>query len=305
MSEPSRMPGLTLPFTVVGGAAGWLSAGFLANPLVGFGDPRVQSVAAGLAAGVAAAIGALLTRWCARRMDWHPPSTTWFRLVVVVVLGGALVGGAVTGIESRTTSMIAPGLLEGALCSLAFLPVCGVVLFTAKRAERARMGSLVAGADRRAVWGILVTALAVTTVAAAIDWRPPGPYDVYPHRTPWAAIGMLGGAGLLIAAFLQADRAALARVREAAAAPGFEQRHADDGALALPRLDLGLGDEVRAELARGATAYRSRARPVALLLGSPDEASAALRRSIARGLVGLGVVGTALAAHGAAAAWWR
>jgi hypothetical protein len=53
-------------------------------------------------------------------------------------------------------------------------------------------------------------------------------------------------------------------------------------------------------VARGAAAYRQKARTLALVRGSPDQALAALRRAVRRGVLGLAVVAAIGAAHLAA-----
>ena len=94
MSDPSRVPSLVVPFALVGGAAGWLSADFLRNPLVAVSDGGEAGPAAVIGAFVAGGIGAALTRWCAVRMDWAfaeavafgMPHPAWGEEVAVAVV---------------------------------------------------------------------------------------------------------------------------------------------------------------------------------------------------------------------------
>jgi hypothetical protein len=192
----------------------------------------------------------------------------------------------------------------GAVCSLAFVPVCALVLAAARRADRARLGSLVAGSDRRAVWGILVSALALPAASAVIDWpftTVIGPFAHLP--APWPAIAMLLASAALLAFVLHADRTALRQVLGAAATVEINQQISSENVGGVPRLDLGLGDEVHAELAQGSADYRTRARPTALLLGSRTEAVAALRFATRRNVAGLVLTALVLGAHGYAA--WK
>jgi hypothetical protein len=290
------MPGLALPFLVVGAAAGWISAGFLANPFLGITEGGDQALAAAVAAAVAGLVGYALSRWCDERMAWHPPRITWMRLALNVVAGGAAAGGIVAMIEYATPVAILAGACNGGLSGVAFLPVCALVFAAAKRAERARHGSLVAGSDRRAVWGILATALAAATAVAALDWPFVGGLYFCEVDAPKVALSMLAAAGLVIAGILVADAVALRSVRTA----GLEARDHDaaPSADAARRLDLGLGEGLLVALAQaGAAAYRSRERATALVVGDPALARAALRRALARGAVGLGVVALAAGAH--------
>jgi hypothetical protein len=293
------MPELAYPFALVGLAAGWLSDGLLANPAVGVALHNSQHIAAVIAGVVGAALGAVLTRIAAPRTWASAADVSWIRLTVLVALGGLVTGGAVGGIERDSMFAIVSGAFNGLISSIAFVPVCMLVLAAARRADRARLGSIVAGADRRAVWAILAAALSVTTLAAIPDWPASRYRDAAP---PHAALGMAAFAVLLIVAVFLADAVALARVARVARHDMEPRDGEDHGAAAgIPAVDLGLGDQVMARLARGASAYRSRDRAVALLIGSVAEARAALRRALLRGAVGIAIAAAALVAHRSAA----
>lgn len=291
MLRPARsIPELAFPFAVVGLAAGWLSAGALANPIIGLSLRPERNLAALLGTIAGAAVGAALTWRCVR----SPEERVTGQLAVSVIAGGALTGAAVGCAEAGIGRGLPAGILNGSLCALAFIPVCAVVVAAARRAVRARLGSIVAGADARAVWGILATALAVATLAALPDW--PGS-RLERAQPPLLAALMAGGAALVIAGVMVADALALARVKrlgQARMEP--HEPSADEAAGAVPALDLGLGDEVQARLARG-DAYRSKARALSLLVGSADQARSALRRALARGAAGLLIASAALGAH--------
>jgi hypothetical protein len=183
----------------------------------------------------------------------------------------------------------------GALLALVFVPVCLFVLAAARRAQRARLGSLVASSDRRAVWGILAITLAAATLEALPEW-PAASADDRPW--PLVALGMLVLAGLATLEIFREDRAVLGRAREMERA-GLEAREEPVlDASEILRLDLGLGDELRARTARGA--YRQVDRTVALVQGSLEAAVGALERSVRRGKIGLAVVALVGAAHLAA-----
>jgi hypothetical protein len=302
MSDPARVPSLVVPFAIVGAAAGWLSGDFLRNPLVQVSDSGVAAPATAVGAVVAAGIGAALTRWCAVRMDWEPAWTTWRRLATAVALGGAVVGGVVTAFVDASFQYVHVGAGLGVLASLAFLPVCATVMAAAKRAERARHGSLVAGSDRRAVWAILMAALSVTAGAVAIDWPLTHVADPYGHvPPPWLAVAVLAGALAVLAVCLRADWAALARVRAVTAGADVEERDAGSASPDLPHVDLGLGDDVRALVARGSATYRRSERALALVVGSPAEAALALRRAIRRDALGLALTAVVVGVHAVAA----
>jgi len=323
MVPRSNVPSLIAPFALVGAAAGWLTAEFLSNPLIRVSERGVEWLMAVTSAVVAGVVGAALTRWCAAPPEDTPPNEfdydqsprrkaalgIWSRLVLSVMTGGALVGGGVTAVVDGDLRFVPPSVILGAVCSLAFVPVCALVLAAARRADRARLGSLVAGSDRRAVWAILVSALAVAAGAAVIDW----PFTTvigstvigaqYRLPAPWPAIAMLLASVALLAFVLYADWAALRQVLRTAATVAINQHASSENVVDVPRLDLGLGDELHAEIAEGSADYRRRARPTALLLGSRAEALAALRRAVLRNVVGLVVAAVVLGAHGYAA--WK
>lgn len=311
MANSSRFPQLALPFAIVGASAGWLSAALLANPMVGALRPGKEHVAVLCATAFAAATGALLTRWCVGRRysyeldtpdapgaDMRARTDRWPRHVLAVLLAGAASGVAVAVLCDAYGGPQA-GALSGSLCALAFVPVCLAVIAAARRAQRARLGSIVADSDRRAVWGILALALSVATLEALPDWPAAA---VGATAVPAPALLMAQAAGLLTLAILLLDVRALREARRAIA-PGLERQDpaaVDPGGADVPRLDLGLGEDLRARFARSATAYRGRDRTLALVQGSPEQALTALQRAVRRGALGLAVIGAVHGAHLAA-----
>lgn len=308
MADASRFPTLALPFAVVGAAAGWLSAGLCSNPLIGCTVSR--PLTAGLAALLAATAGAVIKRLCVGHRysyeldDPDParrPRTDRAALHAAVVLGAGAVTGALVALPSaRLQSWVPESALGGAACALVFVPVCLAVVDAARRAQRARLGSLVAGSDRRAVWGILTLALAVTTLEALPDWEAALRGDL---AAPLFVPAALVAAAVVTLAILRADRRAAHEARAAVAAGGStEDPAAELEEAAAARLDLGLGEERLARFARGAAAYRQRERVVSLVRGSPPLALTALRRASLRGVVALAVIALVGGAHLAARA---
>jgi hypothetical protein len=287
---------LKLPFAIVGLAGGWLSVGLLANPLVRIIPARNQTAAAVLGAFAGVLLGALLERKVADRGAWGDRPLTLLQLAVLVIAGGAFTGGGVGLVEVGSMWAVLTGALNGGLASIAFVPVCALVFAAALRADRARHGSIVASADRRAVHGILAGALSVTTLAGALDATASryAKLGALPH----AGAAMAIAAALVVAGVLLADVRAFARVARLAACD-LEQRDPSEArdAATVPAIDLGLGDDVRARLGKVATAYRSRARPVAMLMGSVASARAALGRALLRDAAALLVTVVVLAGH--------
>ncbi len=295
-SSPARAwaPALALPFAIVGFAAGWLSDGVLANLLVDVTPSRNQLLAGMVAAAGGALLGALLSRRVASsRHELGARPLTIARLSGLVVVCGGVTGGLVGGLEMSHLWGALSGAFNGAVCAVAFVPVCALVFAAACRADRARQGSIVAGADRRAVWSILAAALAVTTLAAAIDVPPARLHLTFP-----AGAIMAAAAALVLVVTWLADALALRRVARLARAE-LEDRDPAEARFAaeVPSVNLGLGDEVRASFGRAASAYRSRASATALVLGSAGAARSALLRALLRGAAGLALTFAVLAAH--------
>jgi hypothetical protein len=303
MADASRFPRLAPPFAVVGAAAGWLSAALLGNPILGFSVNR--PLTALVAAALAALTGVIVKRLCVGRRYWYeigdpdpdvrPRTDVWPLHAVVMIAAGAGTG-ALVGTLDKAVGHPGECAASGAVCALAFVPVGLAVIAAARRAQRARLGSIVADSDRRAVWGILAATLAVTTLEALPDWAAALEGD---GRAPWAAPGMLLAAGAATLWILRADRRAQGEAREATR-EGLTAREPEEIGPVDPgvgRVDLGLGDEVQARLARGAAAYRHRERTVALVQGSPEHAFAALARAARRGAASLAVIGAVGALH--------
>jgi hypothetical protein len=128
MSEASRFPHLAPPFAIAGAAAGWLSAGLVANPIVHQAESGVQGVAALFAMVAGAATGLLLTRWCVRKRYRYEldeadpldpvPTDRWWRHVPAVLVAGAATGATIAVVEEVYHGPMY-GALGGLLCALA------------------------------------------------------------------------------------------------------------------------------------------------------------------------------------------
>jgi hypothetical protein len=306
MADPSRFPQLALPFAITGACAGWLSGTMVSNPLFGF--QASPPFCAALATAMATLTGAALTRACIGRRykyemgepnpDLRPATDVWPLQAGLVLVAGAATGWLLAALTPGCCTEV-ECVLGGIACALAFVPVCLAVIGAARRAQRARLGSIVAASDRRAVWAILAMLLAVMTLEGALDW-PAWSWGLAPP--PFPVLGMLGAAALSTLGILVADRRALARARDAVARglAVHDPEEAAAGAVEPARVDLGIGDELLSRVERGAAGYRQRARTVALVKGSPDRALSALRRSVRRGFIALFSIGAVAAIHACA-----
>jgi hypothetical protein len=294
METALRTPQAAIPFALTGLSAGWLSAGVFSNPMLGVTHQGTRLWAAGLAAVICGLMGAALTRWARRPGELSLPAALWWRLGPATIASGILTG-AMTAVFTVGARGLPEGVGLGLVAGLGFLPVCRLVLGAARSAGRARLGSIVAASDRRAVWVFTLAALGASTAIAAIDWPPASMGLIGP---PYVAFAGAMGAGLAVAAIAAFDWRALRRVQEVAhrIEPDAEKRTGDLIEDA-PKVDYGLGEEVRAQVEAGTGTYRTRARTVALLIGSAEEASAALRRALRRNAIAFAMVLSALALH--------
>jgi hypothetical protein len=304
MADASRFPELALPFAVVGAAAGWLSAGFVDSPLLGFEASR--PAAAACAAAMGGLLGLVLRQLCVGgryRYELGEPSPEvrprldhWLVHSVLVLAAGAATG-ALTRTVSRDRESMVEWMLGATACAGVFVPVCLAVLSAGRRAQRARLGSLVATGDRRAVWGILAVLLAGTTVLALPEWPAWGAGE---GSAPLAVPVVLVAAVAATLAIRAKDRRVAARAQAVLDADLSEGTAGDEVNGAPPAMDMGLGDETLGQVVRGAAAYRQRERIAALVKGSPEKAVATLERAAFRGSVALTAIGIVSAFHVAA-----
>jgi hypothetical protein len=291
------MPRLAFPLAVTGAAAGWLTCELLDNPVMGRAWPtHAGGIAAGVSAVIGAVVGLALQASCTPREGRRGGAGVWVRVVLAVLAGGAASGALTTIVMLRHIVWVESGVRDGLMGGVLFLPACAVVVAAARRAARARRGSVVARSDARGMWAVTAAAIAVATWLALPDGMA--------GETPRVALAMGGGALAVSVALFLGDAIALLGLRRTArAAEGMEvlERGADEAEGAVPAIDLGLGAEVRATMRPGAAAYRGKDRAAALLLGSFGEARRALWRGLAKKALACAVVVGALAVHTLAA----
>ena len=214
MADARRFPRLELPFALVGAAAGFLSVELLSTPRLHFVPRELQPAAVIAGAIVAALVGLVARKMCTGRkyayeMDVdasaRAPSDLDAVHALVLLTAGTIVGACV-GATCPWSDAVATGALNGFLCSIVFLPVAFVVLRSARAAQRARLGTLVARADYRAVWSVLATALALTTLEALPDWLA--------RRDGSVAFAIASACGAVVLAVLLFDGRASGRARE-------------------------------------------------------------------------------------------
>jgi hypothetical protein len=299
MADASRFPRLALPFGIIGASAGWLSAGLLANPLFVRLDRSMQTPTAIVAMVLAIGAGVLIRQLCIGRHYWYdletpdprvrPWTDRWWLHAAIVVCCGTICG-AFIGAKTNEAEI---GALDGSLCALIFVPICLLVIRTARRAQRARLGSIVAASDRRAIWIILASALAVGTFESVPDWAAA---RIGRAPIPLLALAMSIVAGAVVIRGSMLD----ARAKSSAAVVMRELEPAPVDAVAPKHVDLGLGDDVHARIATSSSPYRGCDRMQMLVRGNPSDVLRALERAMTRDIVGLLFVLSSIALQGVA-----
>jgi hypothetical protein len=180
------------------------------------------------------------------------------------------------------------GAFGGMLSAMLLVPVGMRLVAAQSRAEEARPGSIVARTERRAVMSLLAAAIAGLTLPAmpaaiaAVEGHSKPSHDALLITAAAAALGL----GVLLVDFV-----ASIRVRRLDARIAQGEGPATD-------VDFGLGDDVASRIEAGA-AYRS-ARTVTPSVGDPLQAQGALRRSLTRGAVVVGLIELVALGHGLA-----
>jgi hypothetical protein len=271
---PSVMPSLAKPFAVFGAAAGL----FAILGIGAFREParQVSPLAPMIVtAGAAAVAGEVLRRW--RRL--HDPALAREALVLWVAIITGIAGAASGGVVGFVTW--GPGgvvhfAFGGAAVSLAFVPSCLVVFDAARRAGRARLGSLVAATDARTVTSTVLAGIAfagATQVPAVLS------ANTSVALPPVAQVGLslaaCLGSTIAIVLLQRRDLAARAALQGHAAEMKWLE-HAPEGEVVdvtEQPIDLGLGADRWARTSDAT--YRSSGRPGVVLKGSMESAIAA------------------------------
>ncbi|MBK8252232.1 MAG: hypothetical protein IPK82_06135 [Polyangiaceae bacterium] len=301
----ARFIQLAYPFALVGAAAGWLSAAVITNPAFQRIEVDLKPPVTVVTGVLGAGLGALLTHLCRGKKldyeleDWDiarrsARDSAWLHALLVVCCG-ALVGLIIGAVHPQFNS-IQETALGGAGCALLFLPVCLTVLRAARRAKRARLGSIVSDSDRRSVWALLATTMAVMTLFAAVMWPAARAGEV---ELPLPMMAMLWTSLTATTVCLVHDVRAIYRAH-AVITPDLVQKHASEVehvGTDTPRVDLGLGEELAARVAMSAAAYRGRDRTLALVQGNAEEALAALHRAGTRTALAVLVVLATVGVH--------
>lgn len=333
MSPDGPVP-LALPFGAIGLVGGWLTAdsfhlqppyeaprfllagvtpitaallgSYLTKRIGGVGSGGAATSSAG--AGAVEAAPAVGAGWMEGPGRWTRRGPIVASLLAVWAIGVAgVVNGMTIGLMVGPAGMII-GAAFGAVFSLPFIPALAVVLLAANRVGRARAGSIVASADRRAVWAATAAVIAVAALGARALFGAPAAPEL---GRVVAGIGLAAvGALLVVDAVAMARVLALPRRPMGAGAGGGRGgsgeveveveatgeaggKRSGMGVGMGERVDLGLGDEVHVEVVRPTHAYRGARQIARIVRGDRERAVAALRAGLARGGIAL-AIGAAL-----------
>jgi hypothetical protein len=221
-------------------------------------------------------IGLVLSSRPVARRKW----ATVLALILSTLCAGGVVGSAV-GETLWRRSMSVGAFWTGVVTSVAFLPFVAVITWLARTAGRARPGSVVDEADRRAPWAVIASGVVVGRLVTAA-----APYGSFKSiacndqlHSVCSALALLACAALTIIAVF--DAVGLRQAQRAwRALLDMTQRDPIGGLPCDNTEDMGLGDGEHEELF-GGPAYRTAPRPLRVVRGSPEEAIRALKRSVA------------------------
>lgn len=271
------MPSLAKPFAAFGAAAGL----FAILGLGSFRDaarevsPLAPMILTAIVGGLA---GEALRRW--RRL--HSPRLAREAVIlwvaVITALAGAVSGGLVAFVTWGSDG-VPRFALGGAVVGLAFVPSCLVVFDAAKRAGRARHGSLVAATDQRTVASTVLAGIAfagATQVPAMLSANTSK--ALAPLVQVALSLVVCFGATFAIVVLQRRDRATRASLEALARdATWLERAQSDEEAgVTAPStaaVDLGLGADRWSRTSD--SNYRQSGRPDVVLRGSVARATAA------------------------------
>jgi hypothetical protein len=273
--KPPGLFSLTLPFAIVGLVGGWLAVDVFGV----HGRNQVCWLLLTFTPLVSAALGRFLSPRIRSGLF-----TTGMLVIASICIAGMINGLLIALVGLPPQGAILGGPMIGLICSFPFIPALCAVAFVARRVGRARVGSIVDRADRRAVF---CATGAVSSLAFLFTSQIPlgsGTFII----TPSLALAVC--ALLLLAIDVRALLGACAALKEsvavtladAPATPAPEKRG--------PRatvVDFGLGDEEVEEVAHEGAAYREQKRTLRVFRGSAEQAQDALAWMIAADVTAL------------------
>ena len=278
-----RMPGLAVPFALVAASAAFFSVFAVGGDLWRMRDAASPLGAVAFAMVPGALAGAVIRRWRHLYGLFTTRTACVVRIALVVAAAGASIGAVIGWCAWALQANLGVCAVDGAVYALAFVPAALIVRSAAVRAARARLGSIVAGVDRRTVTVTLlgVIAFSAMTQGPALFF---GDYSslVHPLVQVASSVAVSAGCATAIALIRRRDHEARALLEAAAAQPWLERIDAiATEAGSAPALDLGLGAARWGRTSELAT-YRTAPRSEVVLRGSVDDARRAVDVALAQ-----------------------
>jgi len=265
---------LALPLGLIGFAGSWFVCDYYRLGFAG-AEQSARGILTFTIPFAGAFVGLVLSSRPVARRRW----ATVLALVLCTLLAGGVVGSAVGGTLWRRPMSVG-AFWSGVETSLAFLPFIAVITLLARTAGRARPGSIVDDADRRAPWTVIASGVAIGRLVTA--GAPYGSFNSIDAsdqlHSVCSALALLACVALTVIAIF--DLVGLRQAQRAwSALLNMTERDPNEGLPCDNTEDMGLGDMEHEELF-GGPAYRTAPRPLYVVRGSPGDAVSTLRRSV-------------------------
>lgn len=214
------------------------------------------------------------------------PLTLSLSLVGAILAAGAI-NGVLIGFFAAAPMGAVVGLIAGLICAIPFVPALSAVAFVARRIGRARLGSIVDRADRRAVFCATLVVASLASVLTPTGALGPGRVNIFRPlaAVAFALILLAIDIGALVRACAALKQSIAVTLADTPLAPAPEKR-----ARGATIVDFGLGDEEVEEVAHEGAVYREQKRTLRVFRGSAAQAQDALAWMIAADVTALVLV---------------
>jgi hypothetical protein len=239
-------------------------------------DAEIRSIAVVGGAAAGWALGAAVSALGSERSAKWTLGALLFALPILGTVVGLL---AVSPLYSWGGRVMNEAATIGFTGSLVAVVPAALTVRAARRAARARPGSLVHEVDHRAPWAVVLATAALAAPIAVLGAPEHHPYGLWQDGALTAALAAISALGTLSIAWsdLRVARQAAAIARAAVELRAHHTDVADD--TAVERIDLGLGEQELSRVRAPGAAYRSALAVEALVKGDPLLSHAALARA--------------------------
>ncbi len=260
------------------GALGMAGAAYVSD-YFRFGFYRTGAEARGTFAVILPLAGALIGLVVSMRAVAMSRLRTYAAAIASTIVAGAVIGAVLhDALWGSSEAMESAG--AGAVTGLVFLPFVALVMIAARISGRARPGSLVDLADRRAPWMVIAGVVAAGRLLVCAS-PPEGLRLDAANRLTSVSSAFALLASIAATLFVFFDVASYARARRAILTiASMAARDPSSSAPCDDTLDVGVGDEEHEEL-YGGPAYRTVWKPLRVVRGScPNKAAHILKKAL-------------------------